>query len=56
MLAEEQHDGRDDVGEGDLVLLDEAAEVFEVELGHDDKLQTGVQALMDHTCQAYERQ
>lgn len=42
MLAEEQHDRRDDVGEGDLVLLDEAAEVFEVEFRHHDKLQPGV--------------
>ena len=42
VLAEEQHDRRDDVGEGDLVLLDEAAEVFEVEFRHHDKLQPGV--------------
>ena len=51
MLAEKQNDGRHDIGECDLDLLNEPAEVFEVKLGHDYKLETRVQTLMNQACE-----
>ncbi len=53
VFAQEQDDGRDDVGEGDFVVLDGFAEVFDVEFGHDNEGEAVVEAGVEETCEAW---
>lgn len=52
MLAEEQNDGRHDIGKGDFELLDELAEIHEVELWHHNELETRIQTLVNQAREA----
>lgn len=52
MLAKEQNDWRDDVGEGDFVVLYYGAELFYLEFGHYDCCQAAVHGLMYLACEA----
>ncbi len=53
VFAEEQDDGWDEVSEGDLLVLHDGAELFDVELGHYYCRQTAVEGLVDETCEAW---
>ena len=46
MLAEKQDDGRNDVGESNLVVLDNGTELLNLEFRHDDESETGVETLV----------
>ena len=50
MLAKEEDDGWDDVGEGDLVVLDMRAESFDVEFGHYREGPAAIEALVNTAC------
>ena len=52
MLAEEDHNRRHNVREGDLEVLDKPAEILKIELRHDHELETRVETLVDETGEA----
>ena len=47
VFPQKQDDGWHDVGEGDLLVLDNGAELLEVEFGHDDEFPPAVHRLVD---------
>ena len=47
MFAEEEDDGRDDVGEGDFLVLHDGAEFLDFKFGHHDGCQAAVEGLVD---------
>ena len=50
MFAQEKYDRRDDVGEGDFLVVNNTAELLDIEFRHYDEREAGVEGLVDQTC------
>ena len=52
VFSKKKHDWGHNIGEGDLLILDDGAKLFEIEFGHNGECNAGVHGLVDQTCQA----